>query len=124
MWPFFVQFRERIMEKLKKSLDFKKVYNNKCSIANRQLVFYYMKNGLDDSRIGFSISKKIGNAVVRNKFKRRLREISRLNSYQLLKGYDIICIVRLGARNINYEDLNNSFMHLAKKSGLYIKDDK
>ena len=110
------------MQRLKKSINYKKVYNNKKSIANRHLVFYTLKNE-NESRIGFSISKKVGNAVIRNKIKRRLREISRLNAYQIKDGYDIICIVRVYAKDIDYNTLNNSFLHLVKKAGLFLGDD-
>jgi len=109
------------MQKLKKSIDFKRVYGKKNSIANKHLVFYTLKTD-NESRIGFSISKKVGNAVVRNKIKRRLREISRLNGCKIKDGYDIVCIVRIFAKDIDYNTLNNSFLHLAKKAGLFVGD--
>ena len=105
------------MQRLKNSIDFKRVYNNQKSFANRHLVLYILKTD-NESRIGFSVSKKVGNAVTRNKIKRRLREISRLNAYQIKEGYDIICIVRVKAKDIDYQTLNNSFLHLIKKLGL------
>ncbi len=105
------------MQRLKNSIDFKKVYNNKNSFANKHLVLYVLKTG-NESRIGFSVSKKVGNAVTRNKIKRRLREISRLNAYQIQEGYDIICIARVNANDIDYQTLNNSFLHLIRKLGL------
>lgn len=110
------------MQRLKKNIDFKRVYNNKNSVANKHLVFYTLKtNG--ESRIGFSISKRVGNAAVRNKIKRRLREISRLNSYKIKDGYDIICIVRVLAKDVDYKTLNGSFLHLLKKADLQLGDD-
>ncbi len=119
------------MQRLKKNIDFKRVYNNKNSVANKHLVFYTLKTDAE-SRIGFSISKRVGNAAVRNKIKRRLREISRLNAYKIKDGYDIICIedgydiiciVRVFAKDIDYETLNGSFLHLLKKADLQLGDD-
>ena len=73
------------METIKNTKDFKKVYNEKKSIANRLFVLYVLPNGLTRSRIGVSVSKKVGKANVRNKIKRRLKEIFRLNEQSIQK---------------------------------------
>mgnify|MGYP006289835419 CR=1 FL=1 len=84
------------MESLKKNREFKKVYENGKSYATRNLVIYclnYEKG--KKNRYGLSVSKKIGNAVVRNRLKRRLREIIReIEKEKEFKGYDIIFIAR------------------------------
>lgn len=109
------------MNTIKKNTDFKKVYNNKNSKATSLLVLYNMKNDYDYSRLGVSVSKKVGKAVVRNKIKRRLKEIYRLNEYTIKSGYDIIIIVRVKANNATYNDLEKSFMYLLKKTNLLKK---
>ena len=105
------------MKGLKKNSDFRRVYRRGRSLADRNLVLYTLSTG-DETRIGFSVSKKVGNAVTRNRLKRRLREISRLNAYKIKDGYDIICIVRVAAKNADYSTLESSFMNLVRRTGL------
>ena len=99
-----------IFSSLKKNEDFRTVYNRGKSFANRQLVFYYMPN-----RVGFSISKKFGKAVYRNKARRRLKEILRASSCKK-QGYDMIFIVRPGAKEADYATLEKSVTHLFQKT--------
>lgn len=106
------------METIKKNIDFKKVYNHKKSKANAFLVIYKMKNDYDYSRLGISVSKKVGNAIIRNKIRRRLKEIFRLNEHKIKQRYDIIVIVRVRAKNITYWDLEKNFTYLLQKSNL------
>ncbi len=106
------------METIKKNTDFKRVYNHKKSKANTFLVIYKMKNDYDYSRLGISVSKKVGNAIIRNKTRRRLKEIFRLNEHKIKQSYDIIVIVRIRAKDITYKDLEKNFIYLLKKSNL------
>lgn len=105
------------MESLKKNKEFKKVYENGKSYATRNLVIYclnYEKG--NKNRYGLSVSKKIGNAVVRNKLKRRLREI--INDFEKEKdftGYDIIFIARKPVINLDYHRLKKDVKKLYKK---------
>lgn len=85
-------------ESLKKNRDFKTVYGNGKSRANKYLVMYVMKNGTEKNRIGISVSKKVGNSVVRHHLTRLIREIYRLNEHYFKKGLDIIFIVRVNAK--------------------------
>ena len=85
-------------ESLKKNRDFKTVYGNGKSRANKYLVMYVMKNGTEKNRIGISVSKKVGNSVVRHHLTRLIREIYRLNEHHFKKGLDIIFIVRVNAK--------------------------
>ena len=100
-------------ESLKKNRDFKTVYSNGKSRANKYLVMYVMKNGTEKNRIGISVSKKVGNSVVRHHLTRLIREIYRLNEHYFKKGLDIIFIVRVNAKSIDYHTLEKALMHVA-----------
>ncbi|CCU79883.1 Ribonuclease P protein component [Halanaerobium saccharolyticum subsp. saccharolyticum DSM 6643] len=108
------------MESLKKNKEFKKVYENGKSYATRNLVIYclnYEKG--KKNRYGLSVSKKIGNAVVRNKLKRRLREIIReFEKEKEFKGYDIIFIARKPVVQIGYQHLKRDVNKLYKKMNI------
>lgn len=102
------------MDKLKKNKDFRYVYKKGKSFATRYLVLYIKKNSLNENRVGYSISKKVGKATVRNKIKRRLKEIIRkIDKYK--KGYDIIFIARNPIVNLHYQDLKKEVYKLLKK---------
>lgn len=105
---------------LRKDKEFRKVYQRGKSFANKYLVIYIMKNNLDDNRLGISVSKKIGKAIIRNKVKRRIREAYRLNIDEKLtiNGYDVIFIARKPSNDCSYLDIEKSVLSLCKKSNL------
>ena len=108
---------------LKSSKEFALVYNKADSFANRNLVMYKSKNFLDKNRIGISVSKKVGNSVVRHRLTRQLREIFRLENSQyknnkLNMSYDIIIIVKVNAAALTYHKLESAYMRLCGKLGL------
>ena len=82
-------------ESLRKNWDFQLVYKKGTSYANRYLVMYVLKNQLNRNRIGISVSKKVGNSVVRHHLTRLIRESYRLNEEKFACGYDMIVIVRI-----------------------------
>ena len=103
-----------LSEGLKNTNQFKIVYNNGKSYANRDLVMYLRKNDSDTNRLGISVSKKVGNSVVRHRVTRLIRESYRLNEEKLLQGYDIVVVARANAKDKNYFDICRAFLHLAK----------
>jgi len=107
--------------RLRKNEDFKLVYKKGKNYWNRNLVLYKRKNGLGYSRIGFSITKKFGNSVERNRAKRRLKEICRLNFHNIENGYDIIIIPKKNVMDINYKQLESAMLHIFKISHLMRK---
>ena len=108
-------FQMVFSERLKKNEDFRTVYREGRSVADRNLVIYVRKNDTETSRIGISVSKKTGNSVKRHLFKRRIREIYRLRETELPKGRDYVVIARTGAPDCDYDTLLLSFDHLMRK---------
>jgi len=104
--------------RLRKNMEFKKVYKSGKNYWNRNLILYVKKSGLEESRIGVSITKKVGNAVTRNKLKRRIREIHRENLTSIKKGYDLIIIPKKNAVDLSFKELESAIRHIYKISGL------
>ena len=107
-----------LMEGLKKSSDFKEVYKRRNLRADGLLVLYKLRNDCLFNRFGISVSKKVGNSVVRHRLKRQLREIIRLNDDSLSKGYDLVVVLRPAAKGALYLELEKSFLRLAKRHRL------
>ena len=93
---------------LKNSREFGMVYNHRESCANKYLVMYIRANSLEYNRIGISVSKKVGNSVVRHRITRLIRESYRLNVDTLKTGYDIVVVARATAKGRNYFDINQA----------------
>ena len=106
---------------LKRNKQFRQVYRKGKSVACRELVLIYAKNRSDMVHVGFSVSKKLGNSVVRNRVKRRLREAFRPNLPLLLPGFDLIVIARDAARDAPFSSLADSLRYLLRKAGLFQK---
>ena len=101
------------MDSLKKNKDFQNVYRDGKSYADKYLVMYVLENGLESNRIGISVSKKVGNSVVRHHLTRLLRESYRLHEEMFHSGWDIVVIVRVAAKNEGYHKLKSSLLHLS-----------
>lgn len=104
----------KLSESLKKNKDFQKVYKYGKSYANKYLVMYVLENELENNRIGVSVSKKVGNSVVRHRLARLIRESFRLNGDRFQNGLDIVVIARNTAKGKNYWDISSAVLHLGK----------
>lgn len=97
---------------LKNSREFGSVYNTRNSVANKYLVMYLRSNGLDYNRLGISVSKKVGNSVVRHRVTRLIREAYRLNRTNIDVGYDIVIVARPASKDKKCQDIEGALMHL------------
>lgn len=104
----------KFSDSLKKNKDFQNVYNNGVSFANRYLVMYVLKNNTENNRIGISVSKKVGNSVIRHHLTRLIRESYRLHEDVFNSGLDIVVIARATARNASYHEVESALMHLGR----------
>ena len=103
-------------ESLKKNNDFRNVYENGKSYANKMLVVYVWENGSSNNKVGISCSKKIGNSVVRHRFARLVRESYRLHEEVFNSGLDIVVVARACARDASFFDIEDSLLFLAGKA--------
>lgn len=90
------------------------MYKNGRSYANKYFIMYVKENGLDKNRIGISVSKKVGNSVVRHRITRLVRESYRLHESVFNSGLDMVIIARPAAASIGYEEAESALLHLAK----------
>ena len=118
----FTEIAVKTVHSLKKNQEFKKVYASSCSCANRQLVGYFLKNQMPENRIGISVSKKVGNSVVRHRLKRLVKEAYRLNQSKIKTGYDIVIVIRSDAKEKNYWEIEASLLHLLRLRKMLIHD--
>ena len=103
---------------IKKNEDFKLVYRQGRSYANRLLVMYVRKNGLEINRLGVSASKKIGNSIIRHRIVRLMREVFRLHATDMKTGYDIVVVARTADAAAGYDRAEEAFVHLAGRHGI------
>ena len=100
---------------LKENYEFRRLYRKGKSAVGGGMVMYCQKNKLGHNRLGLTASVKLGHAVVRNRSRRRLREVYRLNQENLKKGYDIILVARTRTVTSSWKELNDTFMKLSRK---------
>ncbi len=104
----------KFSESLKSNRDFKNVYDQRKSYANRYLVMYVSENGSDRNRLGISVSKKVGNSVVRHRVTRLIRESYRLHEDLFHRGLDIVVVARVSAKEAGYAEIESALLHVSK----------
>ena len=106
---------------LKRNHIFRRLYSTK-GVANSYLVLYARRNRLGHNEVGITVSKKLGKAVIRNRTRRRLREVYRLNEELFTPGWDIVVVARSRAVDADFQKLVHSYLSLAQKAGLLIQE--
>lgn len=101
-------------ESLKKNHRFQFIYKNGKSHANKYLVMYIKENGLEKNRIGITVSKKVGNSVIRHRVTRLIRESYRLHEGVFNSGLDIVIVARVSAALAGYSDIEKAMLHLVR----------
>lgn len=104
----------KFSESLKSNSDFRRVYRGGKSYANKYLVMYVLENGTDQNRLGISVSKKVGNSVVRHRITRLVRESYRLHENIFNSGLDIVIVARVGAKEVGYAEIESALLHVSK----------
>lgn len=103
---------------MKRNHEFQRLYHKGKSAASPYLALYCRKSKRGQNRLGFTVGKKVGCAVKRNRVRRRLREIYRLHEGEFAPGYDIVVVARVKSVYARYAQLEKSFLSLADKLGL------
>mgnify|MGYP001533395844 FL=1 len=107
---------------VKENYEFRRIYRKGKSAVSPQLVIYCQRNRRGHSRLGVSVSTKLGCAVVRNRVRRRIREIYRLNKAKMLPGYDLIVVARVRVVETDYQKLDRTYLRLLEQLDLLRED--
>ena len=108
----------KFSESLKKNSYFQNVYKHGKSYANRFFVMYVLENCMETNRLGISVSKKVGNSVIRHHITRLVREAYRLQEEMFSCGFDIVVIARVSAKHVSYHETERAVLHLGKLHGI------
>ena len=108
---------------LKLNHVFRRLYHS-TSVANGFLVLYFRPNRSETNRVGITVSKKLGHAVVRNRVRRRLREVYRLNEDLFCPGWDIVVVARSRCVDASFQNLSKAYLSLAAKAGILKEADQ
>lgn len=109
---------------LKKNYEFRRLYNKGKSAVTPYMVVYSMKTGRKNRRVGYTVSTKLGKAVVRNRIRRRLREVYRLNSGGLIDNADIVIVARSRSAEAEFSKLEQAFCNACRELGLMKETEK
>ena len=105
--------------RVKREKDFKAIFKDGTSFANRKFVVYQLENQQNHFRVGLSVSKKLGNAVTRNQIKRRIRHILQSVKGSLIEHVDFVVIARKGVETLEYAEMEKNLLHVLKLSKIY-----
>ena len=108
---------------LKLNHIFRRLYHTN-GFASGYLVLYARRNRTGTNRVGITVSKKLGKAHIRNRIRRRFREVYRLNEEKFQPGWDIVVVARAKALDAPFDQLVKSYLYLAKKAGILLSEDK
>ena len=97
-----------------KNKDFQIVYKIGKSYANKYLGMYVLENNTQENRLGISVSKKVGNSVVRHRITRLIRESYRLQESNFQNGLDIVVVARTNAKERTYKEIESALLHLGR----------
>ena len=103
---------------LTKNYEFRRLYNKGKSAASKFVVVYCNRNNEQENRLGITVSTKLGGAVQRNRIRRRLKEVYRLNEHVLCKGFNVVLVARSSSRYVGWSELESSVLALFVKLGL------
>lgn len=112
----------KFSESLKKNKDFQSVYRRGKSYGNKYLVMYLLPNQTESNRIGISVSKKVGNSIVRHHLTRLIRESYRLHEENFQRGYDMVVVARTAAKDKTYQEIESALIHLGRLHNIYEVD--
>ncbi len=107
---------------IKLNRDFKRLYYKGGCIGSDIIVVYYKRNSHSCNRLGITVGKKIGGAVVRNRIKRLIRESYRLSEENMYLGYDIVIVARSKCAEADFKAVNGSLKRILKKTGILKKE--
>ena len=108
----------KVTQSLKKNKDFQHTYKNGKSFANKYLVMIVLENERNENRLGISVSKRVGNSVVRHRVTRLIRESYRLSEHFFKVGLDIVVVARVNSKDAGYKEIESALMHLGKLHGI------
>ena len=112
----------KFSKSLKKNRDFQSVYRRGKSYGNKYLVMYLLPNQTESNRIGISVSKKVGNSIVRHHLTRLIRESYRLHEENFQRGYDMVVVARTAAKDKTYHEIESALIHLGRLHNIYEVD--
>jgi len=110
--------------RLRRESEFKAVYNEGAKVVDQLVVLFYRPNGLDITRLGLAVSRRLGKPVVRNRIKRLLREFFRLNRWRMQPGIDIVLVARRGMIGLKYQQVAQQLEGVFLRAGIWQPADK